>query len=85
MYNDNPKPIVLVSLKIQDNNKNIRDQAQESLERAWPDYHVLIVPAEDQKEVVKLEVFYKKDWTKIQIESLKTKIELRLLELKNKS
>lgn len=68
----------------------ITDYAKYSrrFDEKFPDYHVFCVPTfkDDQQEPIILEVFYDKDFTQIQYDTLKTMLETEIksiLETKN--
>jgi hypothetical protein len=46
---------------------------EQALQERWPDYHVLVVPADEriQQRTIELEVFYDKDFTDTNYDDLK--------------
>lgn len=67
----NPKPIAVVYLYRGHNTNDDLFSLQRALDARWTDYHVFVVPVDDQERNVELEVFYDKDFTDTNYEDLK--------------
>lgn len=69
------KPIAIVySLRGRASTDDFRF-LQDALDDRWPDYHVLVVPVDEQERAIELEVFYDKNFTDTNYEDLKKWIE----------
>lgn len=82
------KPICLVSVFVQD----IPDMSfetqmytlQSALDDRFEDYHVLVIPAKhDQKDIIQMEVIYKRDFTLAQFDEIKEIVIERLKDINN--
>jgi len=58
------------------------NEIKKVLEAQLFDYHVLCIPISDVPEMVRLQVFYEKDFTEIQYEELKALINNSINEIK---
>ena len=47
------------------------EKIQLALDDRWPDYHVIVVPVQDQGRPIELDVYYDKDFTDTNYDDLK--------------